>query len=130
MPLSDFYRIINRQLSSLSDYCHAIVISLSYYCHTIVVGVGGRAVVESLDFGAKGPEFKSHPRGPSINVRRSYISDAIVIGCAACRVAMQLSSLVCQYQPVFAGLLQHSVLRMLWVSSCPKLTSRDISERI
>ena len=28
---------------------------------TLGNGAGGSAVVESLDFGAKGPEFKSHP---------------------------------------------------------------------
>ena len=55
-----------------------------------------------LDFGAKGPEFKSRPGGPGINVRRSYISDVIMKGCTVCRVAMQLSSLVCQYQPFTA----------------------------
>jgi hypothetical protein len=49
-------------------------------------------------------------KGPRHQFRRSYISDAILI----------LSSLVCQYQPVLSGLLQHSVLRMLRVSSCPK----------
>ena len=31
---------------------------------------------------------------------------------------------------VLAGLLQHSALRLLRVSSCPKLTSHNISERI
>ena len=47
-------------------------------------------------------------------------TDEMLIGCAVCRVAMQIS-LVCQYQPV---------LRMLRVVSCPKLTGRDMRGRI
>ena len=92
-------------------------------------GAGSSAVVERWTSEPKVPSSNPVPGEPGINVRRSDISDAIMIGCAVCRVARQLSSLVSQYQPVVAGLLQHSALRMLRVSSCPKLTSRDVSEK-
>ena len=78
------------------------------YCmdgFTIEHGAGCSAVVERWTSEPKVPSSNPVPGGPGIDVRRSYISDAIMIGCAVCRVAMQLSSLVSQYQPVLAGLL-------------------------
>ena len=62
-------------------------------------------------------------RGHGINVHESYMSDMILIGCTVCRVAMQISSLVFQYQPVLAGFLQHWSLPMLQGSSVELVTN-------
>ncbi len=42
----------------------------------------------------------SNPSGPVTGIRRSYISEAVI-------VESELFILGCQYQTVFAGLLQH-----------------------
>ena len=46
----------------------------------------------------------------NINVHKSYLAGAIMKGCNVCTMALQLSSLVCQYQLVLAGFLQHCLL--------------------
>ncbi len=50
-----------------------------------------------------------------------------MIGCSICTLAVQLSSLVGQHQPVLARLLQYYARQVLQVFSCHTPTSRDIS---
>ncbi len=56
------------------------------------------------------------PREPVTNIRQSYISEAVIVGCTVYSYVNEIFILGCQCQPVLAGLLQHSALRMLRVS--------------
>ncbi len=49
-------------------------------------------------------------------------TEVAMIGCAICTLTVQLSSLIGQYQPMLARLLQHYTLPVLMVSSFHKLT--------
>ncbi len=58
----------------MSVWLHEPLLSLIMYSGIEVInGAGGSAVVERLDFGAKGkgPDLKSRPGGPGIDVRGS-----------------------------------------------------------